>query len=151
MSRILFRCATAVLIFLAIVIVAKAPDDGTMPLLAGVPKVELAASVVQCGLILLLLGFASYAGLAWRGFGHGIAAGLGIFSSVQLATQTMRVWTGPVAGYAYDLVTMAAYHCFSLIWLVYLFAPEMDWPIGKELPESNLEEWNAELQRLLLQ
>lgn len=151
LSRILFRGAAAVLIFIAIVIVARAPDDRTIPLLAGLPKVELAASVVQCGLVLLVLGFASYAGLAWRGLGHGIAAGLGVYSCVQVATQTMRVWTGPVAGFAFDLVTMATYHCSVLIWLVYLLAPELTGRRVKQLPENNLEEWNAELQRLLLQ
>jgi len=151
LSRILFRVAATALIFIAIVIVTRAPDDGTIPLLAGFPKVELAASVVQGGLVLLLLAFSSYAGLAWRGFGHGIAAGLGIYSSVQLATQTMRVWTGPVGGYAFDLITMATYHCCVVIWLVYLSAPEMTGRRVKQLPENNLEEWNAELQRLLLQ
>jgi hypothetical protein len=151
LSRILFRGATTVLIFVAIVIVARAPDDRTIPLLNGLPKVELAASVVQCGLVLLVLGFASYAGLAWRGLGHGIAAGLGVYSCVQVATQTMRVWTGPVAGFAFDLVTMATYHCCVVIWLVYLLAPEMTGRRVKQLPENNLEEWNAELQRLLLQ
>jgi hypothetical protein len=151
LGRILFRVATTALIFIAIVIIARAPDDGTIPLLAPLPKVELAASVVQCGLVLLLLGFVSYAGLAWRGFGHGIAVGLGIFSSVQLATQTMRVWTGPVAGFAFDLVTMATYHCCVVIWLVYLLSPEMTARRLKQMPENNLEEWNAELQRLLLQ
>ena len=151
LGRILFRVAATAFIFIAIAIVARAPDDGTIPLLAGLPKVELAASMVQSGLVLLLLGFASYAGLAWRGFGHGIAAGLGIFSSVQLATETMRVWTGPVAGFAFDLVTMATYHCCVVIWLVYLLAPEMTARRVKQMPENNLEEWNAELQRLLLQ
>jgi hypothetical protein len=151
LSRILFQGAAVVLVFTAIVIAARAPDDGTTPLISRLPLVELAVSVVQGGLVLLLLGFASYAGLAWRGFGHGIAAGLGIYSSVQLATQTMRVWTGPVAGYAFDLVTMATYHCCVVIWLVYLLAPEMTGRRVKPLPENNLEEWNAELQRLLLQ
>jgi hypothetical protein len=151
LSRILFRVAASALIFIAIVIVARAPDDGTIPLLAGVPKVELAASMVLGGLVLLLLGFASYAGLAWRGFGHGIAAGFGVYSCVQLATQTMRIWTGPVAGYVFDLITMTTYHCSVVVWLVYLLAPEWTGRRVTELPEDNLEEWNAELQRLLLQ
>ncbi len=151
LSRILFRVAATALIFIAIVIVARAPDDGTIPLLAGVPKVELAASMVLGGLVLLLLGFASYAGLAWRGFGHGIAVGFGVYSCVQLATQTMRIWTGPVAGYVFDLITMTTYHCSVVVWLVYLLAPELAGRRVKPLPENNLEEWNAELQRLLLQ
>jgi hypothetical protein len=34
---------------------------------------------------------------------------------------------------------------------VYLVAPETSPKTLKELPQHNLEEWNAELQRLLLQ
>jgi hypothetical protein len=76
---------------------------------------------------------------------------LGIFSSVGLATEAMRVWTGPVAGYAFDFVTMATYHCCVVIWVIYLLAPETARSSVKELPENALEQWNAELQRLLLQ
>ena len=82
-------------------------------------------SVVQSGLWLLLIGFSSYFGLSWRSLAYGIAFGLGIFASVDLATEAMRVWTGPVAGYAFDFVSMATYHCCVVIWLVYLLAPEM--------------------------
>ena len=151
LSRIFFRGAAAALLFVAIVIAARAPNDGTIPLFSGVPLLELAVSVVLSGLVLLLIAFSSYAGLVWRGFSYGIAVGFGIFASVQIATQTMRVWTGPVAGYAFDLINMATYHCCVVIWLVYLLAPEMTHRRVKELPENNLEEWNAELQRLLLQ
>jgi hypothetical protein len=61
------------------------------------------------------------------------------------------VWTGPVAGYAFDFVTMATYHCCVVIWLMYLWAPEAARSTVKEVPENALEQWNAELQRLLLQ
>lgn len=46
---------------------------------------------------------------------------------------------------------MATYHCCVVIWLVYLLTPEMARRAAKELPENNLGQWNAELQRLLLQ
>jgi hypothetical protein len=46
---------------------------------------------------------------------------------------------------------MATYHCCVVIWLVYLLAPETAGRPVKKLPANNLEQWNAELQRLLLQ
>jgi hypothetical protein len=104
---------------------------------------------MQSGLLLLLVGFSSFFGLSWRSLTYGIAFGLGIFASVDLGAETMRVWTRPVG--AFDLVTMATYHCCVVIWLVYLLAPQMADSSVKELPESDLEHWNAELQRLLLQ
>jgi hypothetical protein len=56
-----------------------------------------------------------------------------------------------VAGHVFDLVTMATYHGCVVIWLVYSLAPETARRRVKELPENTLEQWNAELQRLLLQ
>jgi hypothetical protein len=46
---------------------------------------------------------------------------------------------------------MATYHCCVLVWLLYVFVPEPAPDVVKELPEHDLEQWNAELQRLLLQ
>ena len=151
LCRILFRGAIVVLLVAAITVAARAPESGMFPLLTRIHVVDLSVDVMQSGLLILLLGFSSYFGLSWRSLAYGIAAGLGIFSSVGLATEAMRVWTGPVAGYAFDFVTMATYHCCVVIWLVYLLAPETARSSVKELPENTLEQWNAELQRLLLQ
>ena len=148
---IVFRGAAAVLLLTAILVVVRAPQDGTFQILSRVHLLDLGVSVVQSGLLLVLVGFSAYVRLSWRSFAHGIALGLGIFASVDLAKETMRIWTGPVAGYAFDSVTMATYHCCVLIWLVSVLAPEVAHRTVKELPEHNLEQWNAELQRLLLQ
>ncbi len=147
--RVLFRGAFVLLLFAAIVVAARAPRDGTFPILSSIHLMDLSVSVMQSGLLLLLVGFSSCFSLSWRSLTYGIAFGLGIFASVDLATETMRAWAGPVA--AFDLVTMATYHCCVVIWLVYLLAPQAAESTIKELPENDLERWNAELQRLLLQ
>src|SRR5713226_5802818 len=147
--RILFRGATVGLLFAAITVAARAPDDGTLAIVSRVHLLNLSVDVMQSGLLLLLVGFASYFGLSWRSPPYGFAFGLGIFASVDLATEAVRVWHGPAADF--DFVTMATYHCCVVIWLVYLLVPEMARRAAKELPENNLEQWNAELQRLLLQ
>jgi hypothetical protein len=149
LTRILFRGATIVLLFAAIVVAARAPDDGTLAILSRVHLLNLSVDVMQSGLLLLLVGLASYFGLSWRSPAYGFAFGLGILASVDLATEAVRVWSRPAADF--DLVTMATYHCCVVIWLVYVLAPEMARRAAKELPENNLEQWNAELQRLLLQ
>jgi hypothetical protein len=149
LTRVLFRGAAVVLLFAAIAVAARAPDDGTPAVLSRVHLLNLSVDVMQSGLLLLLVGFASYFGLSWRSPAYGFAFGLGIFASVDLATETVRVWTGPVSDF--DFVTMATYHCCVVIWLVYLLTPEMARRAAKELPVNNLEQWNAELQRLLLQ
>lgn len=151
LSRIVFRGAAVVLLMVAIAVAARAPGDGTLPIIARVHVLALAVSVMQSGLLLLLIGCSTHLGLFCRSFPYGIAFGLGIFASVDLATETLRVWTGSIAGYGFDFVTMATYHCCVLIWLIYALAPEAARSPAQEVPTSNLEQWNAELQRLLLQ
>lgn len=151
LTRLVFRGATVVLLLAAIVVIAQAPDDGTYPILSRIHLLDLAVSMMQSGLLLLLIGFASYFGLSWGSPAYGFAFGLGIFASVRLAIEAVRVWTGPVAGHVFDFVIMATYHCAVVIWLVYSLAPETERRRVKELPENSLEQWNAELQRLLLQ
>lgn len=151
LCRILLRGAIVILLFAAITIAARAPEHDFVPFLARIHILDLSVSVMQSGLLILLVGFCSYFGLSWRNLTYGIACGLGIFSSVKLATEAIRVWTGPVAGYAFDFVTMATYHCCVVIWLVYVLAPETARSTVQELPQNTLDEWNAELQRLLLQ
>jgi hypothetical protein len=80
--------------------------------------------VMLSGLMIVLLGFSSYFGPFQSQLSLWYCGCLGIFSSVGLGDRAMRVWTGPVAGYAFDFVTMATYHCCVVIWMVYLLAPE---------------------------
>jgi hypothetical protein len=151
LTHILFRVATLFLLFAAIAFTSHAPDDGTAPILSRVGLLDIDVSLMQSGLLLLLVGFASYFGLYWRSPAYGIAFGFGIFASVRLATDAVWVWDSSVPGYVFDMVNMATYHGCVLIWLAYLLAPERVRHRLKELPENSLEQWNAELQRLLMQ
>jgi len=150
LTRIVFRWALVFLLFAAIAVAASAPDDD-IHLLSRVHIVKLSVGVVQSGLWLLLIVFSFYLGLSRRSFAYGIALGLGIFSTVNIAIEAIRVWTGPQAGYTFDFVSMATYHCCVIVWLVYLWVPETSRRALKTLPQNNLEQWNAELQRLLQQ
>jgi hypothetical protein len=150
LTRILFLGATAILLFAAVIVAALAPDDGTYPMLSRIHILDLSVVVMQSGLLLLLVAFASYFALSWRSSLYGIAFGLVTFACVRLATEATRVWTGSEAGFVFDFVSMATYHLCVVIWLVYLLAPEKARQPAKKLPENNLEHWNAELQRLLL-
>ena len=149
LSRVLFRWASAVLLLVAVAVAVHTPNDNSFFFLSAIHVLDRAVGLMQSGLLLLLVGFSSYFGLSWRSFTYGIAIGLAILSSVDLATEAIR--TGSVAGYIFDLVTMATYHCCVMIWLVYLLVPETARRTVKEPPENNLEQWNAELQRLLMQ
>jgi hypothetical protein len=151
LTHIVFGMATVFLLFAAIAFTTHAPDDGIAPILSRIGLLDIDVSIMQSGLLLLLVAFASYFGLYWRSPVYGFAFGLGIFASVRLATDAVWVWDQSVPGYIFDMVNMATYHGCVLIWLAYLLIPErLRYPV-KELPENSLEQWNAELQRLLMQ
>jgi hypothetical protein len=150
LGRLLLRWGVVVLLLVAVAVAARSPND-TAPLLSGIHVMNCAVALMQSGLLVFLFLFSSYFGLSWRSHIYGIAAGLGIFSSVTLATAALRVATGiAAASYSLDFVTMATYHCCVLIWLVYMLAPETARLSVKHLPDNNLEQWNIEMQRLLL-
>lgn len=152
LSRLVLQWGSVLLLLIAVAVAAYAPGDTSPPILAGINVVGRAVGLVQLGLLVFLFLFASYFGLSWKSFVFGIAAGMGIFASVDLATAALRIAAGPGDGsYVLSLVTMATYHCCVLIWLVYLMVPETAQRTVKELPSENLEEWNAALQRLLTQ
>ncbi len=152
LSQVVFRWAGAALVLAALVVAMRSPQDGVPSyFLSRVHLVDLAVDVMQSGLWLLLLAITCYLRLSWRSFTYGVAMGLGIYSTVDVVVETMRVWTGPIAGYVFDFVAMTTYLCCVLVWLVYALAPERLPLMVTELPENGLRRWNAELQRLLMQ
>ncbi len=111
---------------------------------------DRATSVLQCGLLLTLFVFASKLALSWRSHAFGIALGMGIKASADLAASAVRSEIGPVHQIAINYFVMAAYHLCVLVWVFYLFAPEKSYA-PKALPQHDLESWNVELERMLKQ
>jgi hypothetical protein len=152
LGRAAFRWSAAFLVLAAVGVAARAPWDDPNRILSGIHVVSVAVSVVQCGLLLFIYVFSSYFGLSWRNYVFGIAVGMGIFSFVNLAIASIEILTWASAGsYILDFVTMATYHCSVLVWLWYSLAREPAHYTVKDLPKSDLEKWNAALQRFLLQ
>lgn len=109
-------------------------------------------SFIQCGLLVFLIAFSSYLRLSWQKFAFGVALGVGIFASVDLAIAATAAAIAPVSrniNYIFDFINMGTYHCSVLIWLGYLLAPERAQAVVPSLPANNLEEWDRELARLL--
>ena len=110
------------------------------------------ASIMQCCLLLALFAFARYLALSLRSHVFGIALGLGIFASVELAVAALRSQLGYSGNAALNYVSMATYHICVVIWLAYLWAPERSSQyLVKAVPEHDLEDWSKELQRLIQQ
>lgn len=152
LGRRLLKWVAVILIMAAALFSGLNPGEQGNYLLSGIPILNRAVALIQSGLLMVLFLSASSLRLSWRSYTFGIAVGLGLYSSVDLASEAVRIWLGTGGGtYALDFVTMAAYHCSVLIWIAYLLAPEPVRVSGAELPQTSMAQWNAELQRMLLQ
>jgi hypothetical protein len=149
-GTILFRCATVVLMIVAVVLVAYTAGSETDSLIVAITVVDRAVSIVQCGLLILLLLLSRFLNVSWNSYAFGITLGLGLFASVELGTSAIRTYLGlAVAKDFFDIVTMATYHCCVVLWIVALFVPERAPGRLTSIPAHNLEQWNEALQRLL--
>jgi hypothetical protein len=146
----LFRWTTIGLLLIAVLAALSVGRNYPNHILFVVNVLDRTASIVQCGLLLSLFLLSAYLGLSWRSHLFGIALGMGVFASVELAAAAILAETGYLYSADANYLTMAAYHVCVLIWIFYLLAPERS-PQYKvrTVPEHDLESWNQELQRLI--
>jgi len=154
-GKFLVRGVTIVLLLAAIGLAVSAPGNGSNFLLKATYALDRTVSVLQCGLLISLFLFSRYFALSWRSQAFGIALGLGVFASVELATSAVWLHLGDFGNALVNLITMATYNCCCVIWIIYLMAedrkPQHPRKRLAELPRYDLEIWNQELQRLLQQ
>jgi|SRR5215471_4547475 len=152
LGRSLFRWATVVLLLVATGAAAVTHGHGVFNPVILLSVLDRTASIMQCGLVLLLFLFSRYFVLSWRNCAFGLSLGFGIFASVELATSAIRSQIGSIRADYLDLVVMGAYHCCVLVWAFYLAMPERNtYDTPKKPPDDDLDVWNRELERLLQQ
>ena len=143
-------CVTGLLLVVGVLLAVYAPGDNSDKLIAGLSVVNRGAAMVQCGLLLSLLLLSRFLGLSWRRLAFGIALGLGILTSVDLATSALRAeFSSNVTRDLLNLlITGASFVCVS-IWIGYVLAPEPKPASLAVVPHDEVETWNTELQHLL--
>lgn len=148
----ILRWTGALLLLVGALLAAYAGGNHFHPLMFEVNILDRTASILQCGLLCALLVFSAYLRLPWRSYTFGIALGLGLLASVELANAATRTYVGYAYSTYLDYLTMSTYHVCVLIWICYLWAPErVPAQNAGKLPEHDLEAWNRELQRLIQQ
>jgi hypothetical protein len=150
LATVFFRWATGLLFLVAVAVAAYTAGSGTSRLAASILVSNKIVSIIQCGLVILLVLFSRYFHLSWRKYSFGIALGLGIYASVGIATMAVATQFGSNANVLH-FIQMGTYHCCVLVWLFYLLMPEA---APRKVEAVNLEDvqnWNRELQRLLQQ
>ena len=149
-ARRSLMCVTGLLLVMGVLLAVYAPGNNTAKWYAGIFVVNRGAAMVQCGLLLSLLLFARFLGLSWRRPAFGIALGLGVLTSVDLATYALRAaFASEGAAELSDLLVTGAYLVCVSIWIGYLLAPELEPASLAVVPRDEVETWNKELQRLV--
>jgi hypothetical protein len=150
LASALLRWAAVVLLLIAVLVAGSTAGPDSDRVLAAFFGMERSLQIVQGGLLFLLFVLSSAFGLRWQQPSLGIALGFGIFTSVNLATYTLRVQLGMTSHEILSLISSAGYNCAVLVWLVSLYAPnpflhKIKHPITKE----DVEDWNEALLELL--
>jgi hypothetical protein len=150
----LFRGTTIFLLLAGVVMAWLRPAAELELLMSKLDQVKLTVSVMQCGLVIVLLLLARNIGLSLRGRTFGIAFGFGILASVDLAVFAFRPHVESMKATAItdllNVITLAAALCSVAVWTAYFLwsETETDAP-SRPLPDHDLESWNQELRRLL--
>ncbi len=152
-GRQLFRWLTAILLLAGLGIAAYAGGNTSDRVWFLVNVLNRTALILQTGLLVALFAITRYLGLSWRNQTLGICLGLGLYACVDLVAAAIRSQTGPAYNVALNYFSMSAYHASTVIWLVYLLAPEraLMRVAPTEQEHVNAEAWNRELERLLHQ
>jgi len=146
------QCVAVVLLAIGVLLAVYAPGDNSARWYAGIFVVNRGAAMIQSGLLLSLLLFSRFLGLSWRRPAFGIALGLGVLTSVDLAVHAIRAEFSSDVWVQYsDLLTTGTYLVCVSIWIGYLLAPELKPASVTVIPHDEVETWNKELQHFLKQ
>lgn len=147
-ARRSLRGVQTLLLVAGILLAIYAPGDRSVQF-AAVSVVNRGAAMVQSGLLLSLLLLSRFLGLSWRRMAFGVALGLGVLSSVDVAAHAIRTqFTALWVPYLNLLITGAYFVCVS-IWITYVLAPEPKPVALTVIPNNQVEIWNREFQQLL--
>ncbi len=149
LGRRLFFGFGALLILVGVAMAAGAQTTlDHSQFMAWIYAAERSLRGVQCGLLVFLISFSAYFGITWRHHVFGIALGLGLYASVELAATAVRSEVGWIGHETYDLVRRVAYAIATLIWAAYLLRPEPARQAVNRVPQTQVEQWNQALQEM---
>jgi hypothetical protein len=152
MGKTLIRGAGIVLVFAAVLAAAYAPKNIFVGIISGALLLDQTTYLIECGILVSIFIFSAYFHISWPRQVFGVALGLSISACVHLATWAL-IDNGGLPHSTLVILTfvnMATFHVCVLIWFYYLLVPHK--VVAKSavpLPETNLDVWNRELERLV--
>ncbi len=149
LGSVLLRWGSVILLLIAVVVAASSGGSDSDRFLAGLFAIERSVELVQGGLLLLLFIFSSSLGLRWQHRTWGLALGLAVVTSVELAAFTLRAQLGATGHDILSLISNAAYDCAVLIWLLTLYTHKAEHHFEHRVQSWDVDSWNRALLDLL--
>ena len=144
------RLVQLILLTTGVLLAIYAPSESSVRFIAGVSVLNRGLAMVQSGLLLFLLFFCGVLGLSWRRPVFGIALGLGVISSADLAIFAVRAGFSNSMWLPYlDLLRTGTYLVCVSLWIGYVLAPEPKPVPSAAISDEELKTWNKEFQHLL--
>jgi hypothetical protein len=149
-TTIFQSCLLLLFLIGCIVMYTHAPVQGSR-LAAASYVLEEGIRIIEVGVVVLLFVLSGAFGLHWRQTVFGIAFGLAIFVTMELAGISLVAHVGNTMLAAFMLARAFSFDLSLLIWLGYLLAPERV-TIASEVPQrGQLEQWNRAVKELIYQ
>lgn len=147
LAAILFRWALLVVLLVAAVLAFSRVGDTQTMVIGVILSIERSVLVMQGGLLLFLMLFATRLGLSWKHHGFGIALGFGFYACGQLINNILLARLGTSFVGANSLLQMALGTVQIFIWLGYLASPEPTRVAVASAfePKPILQRWDAVL------
>ncbi len=147
MGSLIFRWAVLVLLLAAFVMAATGPAVRPSLIFSVILTLERSIRIMQCGLLFLLLLFATRLGLTWRNHIFGITLGFGMFAAVELVVvSAIAVMPELRTSSGFVLAKSAAYLAAVAIWTIYMVLPE---PARQPIHHlAQPDQWNFALATL---
>jgi hypothetical protein len=149
LARSIMRWSVLIFLLVGILVVPYAPTSDANTLLRDLMVLKTCVIALQLGLVLVLFMLASSFHVSWPHRLFGIALGLGLYVSLQLAVTALRSQMGMLANSMVYYVDALGYACAIGVWSYYILLPERIDTRPPTPPPNDLEKWNQELLRLL--
>lgn len=149
-GKSLFQWTTVALTIVAVIIVAYTPGVETNAVGITMNVADRTVAIVQLGLLLLLMALSHFLKFNWRSQVFGIAVGFGVLAALKLVNWFLtEQFLSPDMNEFSSIFLMASYHCCVLFWVVTFLFPKRQPVSDSSLAFSNLDRWNATLERFL--
>jgi hypothetical protein len=102
---------------------------------------ERSIRFIQVCLLLTTILVVNRFGVPWHRYAVGIAAGFGVYSSINLALLELRVHLHVLTDHTFVLANSTAYNAAAIVWAYYFFPAWRSQEMGS-LPQIHLTDWN---------